>query len=255
MGCLSRFGAVALLLGSLVFPVAVNPWTPLGFVVLAGALIVLTCQSGEGGEGSRRDRFESISVGAWLTAITSGFGIAISFALYNVAFILLTSFSPKFLTAEGTAGPTATAIARLPMWLFIFSVPFGGVLAGRLVGHERALVAIGCLGSAVALVLAIVTPHKVVWYVAAGLLGGLPTAPMWAGAGGRERDGKTRHLTYPALFLVFFASLLVCPPIVGAAVELTADPRIALLACAALLVLATLLFFMAKRSSARAVSC
>ena len=46
-----------------------------------------------------------------------------------------------------------------------------------------------------------------------------------------------------------------CPPIVGAAVELTANPRIALLACAALLVLATLLFFMAKRSSARAVSC
>jgi hypothetical protein len=222
--------------------------------MLAGVMIAWLSHDTEPSETyALRARLKPITFEAWWTAIRSGYAVAISFALYNVAFILLTSFSPAFLTSEGFAAQIATTISSLPMWLFIVSVPLGGVLAGKFVGHERALVALGCFGSAVALILAMICPHKLVWYLVAGVLGGLPTAPMWAGASGRGEEGPSaQHLTYPALFLIFFASLLVFPPIVGAMIQLTDDAGTALIASSAMLVFASLVFFAGQRRVVRA---
>lgn len=237
-------------LGALLARTAIKGWVPLLMVALATALIAFRFHVGRHeGPLLPRATIEPATVRAWMHELGRGFGVASSFALYNVAFILLTSFSPRFLVGEGFNASAATSIASLPMWLFIGSVPFGGVLAGWIGKKDGVLVAAGCLGSALAILLALVTPNKAVWYVIAGLLGGLPTAPMWASAGGGKSNGRVHHLTYPALFLVFFTALLICPPVVGGIVDVTQDARFALVACIALLVLAALVFFAARRSS------
>jgi len=218
-------------------------WIPLAFIVLAATAIATTCRvrhSGSPGPGATTQHATTLD--AWWMVLRRGFGIAICFALYNVAFILLTSFSPTFLIAQGYGAPAAAGVASIPMWMFILSVPFGGVLAGWLPGHDRSMVICGCVGSAIFLMLALITPYQVIWYVLAGLIGGLPTAPMWAGVGARGKEGNAPHLAYPALFLVFFVTLLVCPPIVGTIVERTGDPQAGLVACSALLVLSAALF-------------
>lgn len=251
-----RMGAIAsswpignalalVVLGPLHMMPGVAGWIPLALVVVAAAAIATTCRA----EGSGVPQQHSIALGVWWTALRRGFGIGICFALYNVAFILLTSFSPTFLVAQGYQAPVAASIASIPMWMFILSVPFGGVLAGWLPGRDRLLVTCGCLGSAAFLLLALASPHKVIWYVLAGLIGGLPTAPMWAGAGARGVGSGAQHLAYPALFLVFFLTLLICPPIVGTIVEKTHDPRLGLVACSALLALSAALFLLNARDA------
>jgi FHS family glucose/mannose:H+ symporter-like MFS transporter len=241
-----------LLLGSQVLPHSVNVWVPVLFILLAGTAIGATVSE----HGAKRrqpadDSSSSIGISAWWVAIRRVFGVALSFALYNVAFILLTSFSPDFLRSEGLSAGAAASIASLPMWLFVLSVPVGGMLAAQLDRRHGLIVAIGCLGSAAALVIAGFTPYKVPCYVVAGLLGGLPTAAMWASAGRVDHGGHRPALTYPALFLVFFVSLIVFPPFVGWLLELTRDLRLGLWVCAALLVLAFMTFQLASSERLR----
>ena len=236
------------LLGASLVPASVGRFVPLVTVTLAAVLITVTCRDLD--EGTRVSGSGELSFGAWVQAIREGFGVAISFALYNVAFILLTSFSTRFLVAEGVTVSAAATIASIPMWLFILSVPLGGLIAGRSGFRDRAQVVVGCVGSALCLILAMVTVEKTVWYVLAGFLGGLPTAPMWSSAGRMKGNGTRSHLAYPALFFVFFCALLVFPPIVGAILDWTGDARSALAICSGLLGLAALSFCVTCRDGA-----
>ncbi|HWL28019.1 MAG TPA: MFS transporter [Burkholderiaceae bacterium] len=140
----------------------------------------------------------------------------LAFGLYNVSFIVFTSFSPELLRSQGHGNLAASTIASLPMWFFVVSVPLGGWMAGRLHAKGKWFVGIGCLGGSACILLSHMVDSKVLWYVLAGILGGLPTGAMLA------RGGKARHaLFYPTLFLIFFVLLLVIPPVVGAILEAT----------------------------------
>lgn len=236
------------LLGSVLAQSSFGTWMPLVPVILATAMIALHRQRlAGGGPASTELPRVVISFGAWRRALRGGFGIALSFALYNVALILVTSFSARLLVADGFSSQAASTVSSLPMWVCVVSVPLGGLLASLLTQYDRAQVAAGCFGSALCLLLVLITPYKVVWYVLIGLLGGLPTAPMWANAGGKgSADTDESHLTYPALFLVFFASLLVFPPALGVIVELTDDPRLVLPICSVMLVISSILYSWAR---------
>lgn len=230
------------ILGTLSMTSSLKVWIPLAFVILAGTLILWTSQTIHISRNGDISKLGSITLDTWWTAIRRGFGISFSFALYNLAFILLTSFSPALLSAKGLTASGATTVSSLPMWLFILSVPLGGFLAGRFYRYERTFIALGCFGSALMLCFVMVTQYVTIWYIMAGLLGGLPTAPMWARAGGREDDGHIKHLAYPALFFVFFASLIIFPPLVGFGVEKIGSPEFALVACSIMLIVACIVF-------------
>ncbi|TAL84641.1 MAG: MFS transporter [Candidimonas sp.] len=177
------------------------------------------------------------SLTEWKQALTESFAPGIAFALYNVSFILFTSFTPELLGSQGYSALAASNIASLPMWLFVFSVPIGGFLAGRWPKNGKWLVALGCLGGAACIVCSQLFEDKAVWYVLAGILGGLPTGPMLV------RAGKTIHsLFYSTLFFIFFVTLLISPPIAGAVIEATGEIRSLIVVCVALLVVAFLCF-------------
>jgi len=227
-------------LGVLPLSGAIRGWVPALAVVLAAALIFGTCHW-RSGDGDDRKDVHRVTLRDWGHALWGGLGVAVSFGLYNVAFILLTSFSPELLSSRGFPASTSAAVASIPMWLFIASVPVGGIIAAKLPGRERVLVALGLIGSALALAGALGTSHVSAFYVMAGLLGGLPTAPMWASAAGRAT--RTGHLAFPALFVVFFSMQLIFPPAVGVVVEHVGSFEAAIAACIVMLVLATAVFY------------
>ncbi|TCT09581.1 MFS transporter [Paralcaligenes ureilyticus] len=177
------------------------------------------------------------SLGEWKQALTESFAPGMTFALYNVSFILFISFTPELLGSQGYTPLAASNIASLPMWLFVFSVPIGGFLAGRWPENGKWLVALGCLGGATCIVCSQLFEDKAIWYMLAGILGGLPTGPMLV------RAGKTIHnLFYSTLFFIFFVTLLISPPIVGAVIEATGEIRSLIVFCVTLLVVAFLCF-------------
>lgn len=219
-----------------------------GLVPVAGVLVAAALigpMLGSGHDAPRKEtvrRADAASVADWRRSLLHGFPVAASFALYNVGFILLTSFSPQLLAAQGYSQAAATAVSSLPMWLFIVSVPSGGLLAGRSPAGDRCLVALGCLGGALCILFSQAVADKAIWYVLAGILGGLPTAPMLAEAGRREPSAAGTTVAYPALFLVFFLTLLILPPVVGALIDWTGNIRVSAGFCVVILIAAFLLF-------------
>lgn len=178
----------------------------------------------------------SLNLGRWLLALRRMLLPGLAFALYNIAFILLISFSPQVLTADGMTAPAASAIASLPMWLFLLSVPLGGPLAAGARWRDVAVTVGGMVGGA-GCILASLSADTLATiaacYALAGLVGGLPTATLLARAG---RSGDA--LAYFALFSIFFALLLIIPPLAGALIDHSGQPVAGLWVCIGLLALA-----------------
>lgn len=179
----------------------------------------------------------------WQQALSLCWLPGLAFALYNIGFIIFVSFSTSLLTSQGYSSRVASSIASLPMWLFVISVPLGGLLAGRGRATAHALVALGCVGGALCIGASYVFEFKVFWYVAAGVCGGLPTGPMLS------KVGRSEHtLFYPAIFLIFFVALLALPPLVGLIIDVLDDQRSAVLMAMLLVVSGWWLFIPSVRS-------
>lgn len=185
------------------------------------------------------------SLAKWKLVIGRIWPMALSFSLYNIGFIILTGFAGRILVEDGVDASVTSGIAGIPMWMFLLSVPLGGFVSGRSVAADRGIVAFGCLVAAVAVLASAGGSHHWPLYLVAGLVGGLPTAPMLAR--GRNATGADTDITYSALFFVFFATLIVLPPLAGAAADLTGSGHTVLAVVALLLLLATFLFGYALR--------
>jgi len=191
--------------------------------------------TGTKAEASARGRWRR-AVRDWGQALRGSAVAGASFGLYNAGFIVWVSFTPAILAERGYGPAEAARVASLPMWVFCLSVPLGGLLMTRWRRGGLAMVLLGCGGAVLGMLLSL---HAVpaAWYAVAGLAGGLPTAPMLARA-------RAVHpgLAYPALFAIFFAILLVLPPLVGAAIAATGSAANAVAFCIALQAAAVLVF-------------
>jgi hypothetical protein len=150
---------------------------------------------------------------SWGATMGRTWPVGLSFALYNSAFVLFTCFSVKLFLEQGYSVSSAEQLASIPMWMFLISVPAGGLLPAFLRTHDRALIVAGCLATASCFVLTWMEPKGGTWVVMAGLAGGLPTAPLLALAANRAQSAA--GLTYGTMFAAFFAFMLVLPPLVG----------------------------------------
>lgn len=183
-----------------------------------------------------------LSLGDWSSALRAMLKVSLCFALYNVGFIVITSFSPSILEGLGLTRSTASAVSSLPMWVFILSVPLGGVVATSLGLRDGALVVFGCLGAAVCFLMVPLVEERWIFFSLAGLIGGFPTAPILARAAETMRGMSAKELSFPALFFVFFVTLLAVPPLIGWTIELTGNPFMAIYLAAAMLVLSVGLY-------------
>ncbi len=210
---------------------------PLAFVIVAlGAITILLVRSRDGSAAAGAPP----SFTRWRSVLGCIWPVALAFALYNIAFIILTGFAARILVEDGIDPAASSGIASIPMWMFLVSVPLGGFIAGRSLGGDFRIVMVSCIAAAIAVVASAGGMAQAFLYVAAGLIGGLPTAPLLAR--GRDMSNDGTDITYSALFLVFFAALIVLPPLAGWAADAVGTVHIILWIVAALLGLSAILF-------------
>lgn len=239
-----------LLLGSLASPTGLLVGqAPVFGVVLSAVLIPIALRTMSADGAVSKECFgrapasgTGLGLRDWGIALGGVLQVSLCFALYNVGFIVLTSFSPSVLEALGLTRSSASAVASVPMWVFILSVPLGGVIAARLGRKDSALMVFGCLGAAACFVLIPLVEERWTLFVIAGLVGGLPTAPILARVSETTRNVAAKELSYAAFFFVFFVTLLAVPPLIGRMIELTASPFAAVYLAAAMLALSVILY-------------
>lgn len=210
---------------------------PLAFVIVSlGAIFLLLVRS--------RDASAEVgptpSFTRWRAVLRRIWPVALAFALYNISFIILTGFAARILMEDGVDPAVASGIASIPMWMFLVSVPLGGFIAGRSLKGDLRIVMISCVAAAIAVLASAGGFAQALFYVVAGLIGGLPTAPLLAR--GRDMSGDGTDITYSALFFVFFAVLIVLPALAGRAADAFGTGHTILWIAAALLAMSAILF-------------
>lgn len=224
---------------------------PIGVVALAALLLSIASldERRDPERGTDRSGAMNASRAAWARALRTNLVIGLSFASYNVAFVILISFSPSILRDAGYAPVGATSVASLPMWLFLVSVPLGGVLASLVPRHQGLLVLCALVGAGVAIVLSGQLVDRGLAYAVAGALGGLPASPMLARAERVDPSGRRDDLAYSAFFLIFFTALLSVPVLAGALIDITGTTDSVLWLIAGLVSASLILFFAETRWS------
>jgi MFS family permease len=184
----------------------------------------------------------------WALAVSAGIG----WALLNASIIVVASFAPSFLMAQGASVGEAGLITGAALWISIVSVPLGGFLADRL-NRPRLLIVTGCLAAAVTMTCIARAPQPTLWLVLTAILLGLPPSMMIALL---PRAVAAEHLATAlgVFYALFYLGMAVSQSLAGLLRDLTGDPGMPLLFAAALMVLtvpAVALFWRIEARAAR----
>jgi MFS family permease len=183
---------------------AVAALTALGFVLLAAAYPSPANSVTAAAASVRLDRSAAIAV------TTAG----LIWGLYNVGFAMIFSFGPSMLVERGWSIAAAGSTISIVLWLTVFSVPLGGVLADRSGRPELVLVA-GCIVFAMLMIALPRSNAVVVTVVALGLVSGQPAGSILS-LPARVLQPGTRAVGMGLFFTLYYAAMMLGPVIGGA---------------------------------------
>jgi MFS family permease len=139
--------------------------------------------------------------------------------LFNAAFAIVFSFGPTMLVERGWTIAQAGSAISIVLWIAVFSVPLGGVLADRFKRPQTMLVA----GSIVFAALMFAFAHTgtvVAILVVLGIVSGQPAGPIMS-LPSRVLEPATRALGMGLFYTVYYVPMVVGPVIAGAAAKST----------------------------------
>ncbi|MTI42465.1 putative MFS family arabinose efflux permease [Roseibium hamelinense] len=146
---------------------------------------------------------------------------ASAWGMFNAAYVTYLSFGPKVLEELGQSAIAAAGIVSIGSWLMIFSGAVCGQVVDRF-GGRNAVLAV-CMGGAVAsLMLLGVQGGGLGASVLFGLIGMAPAGVIMAMAGQAMRP-QVRAFGMGIFFTVYYAIMLVTPPIAGAILDATGN--------------------------------
>ena len=167
---------------------------------------------------------------------------AFAWAVFNAAYVIYLSFGPKVLEGLGQTTLAAAAIISLGSWVMIGSWALCGFIADRF--DRRRLILAACMvGAIAALDLLRVPGAGVPASLLFGLVGMAPAGVIMAMAGQAVRPA-VRAFAMGVFFTVYYAIMLITPPLAGALFDATASAQgpiwlaMALFACVVPLALA-----------------
>jgi MFS family permease len=168
---------------------------------------------------------------AWARSLTAGF----AWMLFNVGFIVLVGFGPAFLGARGTSIAEAGVMVSLAVWISALSVPVGGAIVDR-VGRSDLGIVVGCLLSALAMMVVPLLPGTVAWLFLAGLLLGPAPGAIVALV---PRSLEAEHLAagYGVSYATYYLGTAVMQPMAGMLRDLTGHPGAPIFFAAAMMAL------------------
>ncbi|MEL6735168.1 MAG: MFS transporter, partial [Pseudomonadota bacterium] len=158
-------------------------------------------------------RAESLSRLEWRLVICA----ASAWGVFNAAYVTYLSFGPKVLEGLGQTAIAAAGIISVGSWLMIIS----GALCGQIVDRfgGRNLVLSVCMGGAVVALLLLSVPGAGLGAsLLFGLIGMAPAGVIMAMSGQALRP-EVRAFGMGIFFTVYYAIMLVTPPVAGALLD------------------------------------
>jgi predicted MFS family arabinose efflux permease len=155
----------------------------------------------------------------------------LTWAIYNVAYILLVSFLPGYLVGLGYALPGANALASWLGWALVAFVPVGGILADRLSRPDLVMTG-GFALSVGALLLMAVQPAELIFgFVIVAIVIGMPAGPIMAMPVTAVRP-HNKATGMGIFFTWYYVLMAIFPAIAGFARDATGNAAVPLIVAA-----------------------
>ncbi|MFT6076377.1 MAG: MFS family permease [Yoonia sp.] len=148
---------------------------------------------------------------------------ASAWGVFNAAYVTYLSFGPKVIEELGQTAISAAGIISVGSWLMIIS----GALCGQIVDRfgGRNLVLSICMGGAIVSLLLLSLPGAGLGAsLIFGLIGMAPAGVIMAMSGQALRP-QVRAFGMGIFFTVYYAIMLVTPPVAGAILDATGSTR------------------------------
>lgn len=171
--------------------------------------------------------------------------------LYNVGFATIFSFGPTMLVERGWSIASAGSVISIVLWLAVFAVPFGGLVADRMKRPQTVVIA-GCLIFASLMLVLSHTGAVISSVIALGLISGQPAGPMMS-LPARALQPATRAIGMGLFYTLYYAAMMLGPVIGGACAKWTGSAGAALDFGAVVLVACPLLLWLFNRIADRQV--
>jgi predicted MFS family arabinose efflux permease len=139
--------------------------------------------------------------------------------LYNVGFALIFSFGPSMLVERGWSISTAASTISIALWLAVIIVPLGGFIADRS-GRPQFIVVVGCIVSAILMVMLPRNEAVVLIVVALGLISGQPAGAMMS-LPARVLRPETRAIGMGIFYTLYYGAMMLGPIVAGACIKWT----------------------------------
>lgn len=151
------------------------------------------------------------------------FCAAAAWGVFNAAYVTYLSFGPRVLEDLGQSAIAAAGIISIGSWIMIFSGALCGQIVDRFGGRNAVLTL--CMGGAVVALLLLGLPGA--GFGASllfGLIGMAPAGVIMAMAGQALRP-QVRAFGMGIFFTVYYAIMLVTPPVAGAILDATGNAQ------------------------------
>ena len=145
----------------------------------------------------------------------------IVWALFNVGYIIVVSFTPSLLIARGISAGEAGIATSLASWTLVPTIALGGMLLDR-IGHATALMvtSFAVLGLSI-MVMPTVSSFALIAFI--GAVAGLPAGAMVALPAELLRP-ESRGAGMGIFFTWYYVGMALLTPVAGLARDLTSDP-------------------------------
>lgn len=148
---------------------------------------------------------------------------AAAWGAFNAAYVTYLSFGPKVLEGLGQTAITAAGIISIGSWIMIVSGAMCGQIVDRFGGRNVVLTA--CMGGAIVSLLLLSVPGAgpgaSLFF---GLIGMAPAGVIMAMSGQAMRP-QVRAFGMGFFFTVYYAIMLITPPLAGAILDATDSPQ------------------------------
>lgn len=148
-------------------------------------------------------------------ALAGVFVAGLIWGLYNIGFAMIFSFGPTMLAERGWTVTAAGSAISIVLWL----ATFGGVAGGFLADWTRQpqlIMAGGCLVFAALMVALARSPFVIAIVIATGAISAMPAGPILS-LPARVLAPHTRAIGMGIFYTVHYATMMLGPPIAGAA--------------------------------------
>jgi MFS family permease len=148
---------------------------------------------------------------------------ATAWAVFNAGYVVYLTFAPKVLEGLGQTALAAAGIISVGSWLMIFSGAICGQIADRY--GRRDIILPVCMAGAIAALLLLSVPGAGLGAsLLFGLIGIAPAGVIMALAGEALRP-EVRAYGMGIFFTVYYAIMVVIPPIAGALLDTTGSTQ------------------------------